>query len=245
VITRILLIGIWIYLLSTVCVFAEMSAGEILKAVDDILNIDNSEIEMDMHVFRNNKLRKTYRLNLKYRNWGYMKTETMFPPRDKGQQMLQAGGNLWLYFPKINKTMRVSERNSFSTSDFSNTDLLNGNLSDEYNPTLLGIEDYNGEPTYKLECIAKSEESTYAKIIYWIRKKDLAPLRRDYYTISEHLLKQLIILDKSEIRGTKPDTFIMSSVLEKDKKTVLRYLEYEEGKKFPDSLFTKSSLIKQ
>ncbi len=225
--------------------FAEMSADEILKKVDALLDIRNSELEIEMKVYRKKKLRKTYRMNAKYQDWEYMLAETTHPPRNKGEKMLTAGENMWLYLPKINKTMRISESNSFSNSDFSNMDILNPNLSDDYTPTLLGIENYKDEEAYKLELNAKTEEVPYAKILYWIRKKDLYPLRRDFYTFSGHLLKHLVMQTKTDVRKGMPDVFIMSSVLEKDKYTVLRYLKFEDGKTFPPETFRKDSLTKR
>ena len=123
--------------------------------------------------------------------------------------------------------------------------IMTTNLSDDYVPTFLGIEEYKGEEVYKLELNAKTEDIPYAKILYWIRKKDLYPLRRDYYTFSGHLLKRLVLQTKTDVRHGLPDAFIMTSVLEKDKYTVLRYLNVETGKTFPPEIFRKDSLIKR
>lgn len=223
----------------------ELSAEDILKTVDQALDLRDSELEMEMQVYRNKKLRKTYKMNVKYEKWEYMLSETLYPPRNKGEKMLKQGENAWLYLPKINKTMRVSESNSFSNSDFSNMDIMNPQLSEDYVPTLLGIEDNNGEGVYKLELTAKTEEMPYAKILYWIRKSDLYPLRRDYYTFSGHLLKRLLMQTKTDARGSLPDVFIMSSVLEKDKYSVMRYLNVEIDRKFPPEIFRKDTLAKR
>lgn len=223
---------------------SEYTAESLLKSVDDFMDLNNSELVMDMKIYRDNDLKKSYQLQMVYKDWDNMKTEITYPPRDKGQIMLQTGDNMWLYLPRINKAMRISERNSFSNSDFSNTDILNARLSDDYTPILLGEESLNDEETFKLELNAKSEDVTYAKIHYWIRKKDLFPVRRDYYTYSGYLLKRLFISSKTKIRGDKPDTFIMTSVLEKNKHTILQYLDYKPCTAFPPLTFSKNSLIK-
>ena len=197
----------------------DMSADEILKKADEALDISHSEVEIEMKVYRKKKLRKTYRMDLKYQDQDHMLAETLHPPRNKEEKSLHVDDNMWLYLPKINKVMRVSESNSFSNSDFSNMDIMTTNLSDDYVPTLLGIEEYKGEEVYKLELNAKTEDIPYAKILYWIRKKDLYPLRRDYYTFSGHLLKRLVLQTKTDVRHGLPDAFIMTSVLEKDKYT--------------------------
>ena len=198
-----------------------------------------------MQVYRDQELRTTYRMSLQYQDSDYLLAETLYPPRNKGEKSLHTKDNMWLYLPKINKVMRVSESNSFSNSDFSNMDIMKPQLSEHYTATLLGIEDYKGEAAYKLELQAKTEDVPYAKIDYWIRQKDLYPLQRDYYTFSGNLLKRLVMQTKTDIRQGLPDEFIMTSVLEKDKYTVLRYLKIETGKNFPPETFNKDSLAKR
>ena len=228
-------------------VYAEPGALHILDRADDKwdLNLRNSTTELELQVYRENELRKTYRMKLKYQDTYHVLAETTFPPRNEGEKMLQAGRrNFWLYLPDINRAMRISESNSLSNSDFSNTDLLSPRLSSEYTPTLLGTEKMGDVEAYKLELLAKDESTPYAKIIYWIRKADFFPLRRDYYTFSKMLLKRLDMKASSpEVSG--PDIFVMSSVLERDKKTVIRYLRQTPGSGFPPDTFRESALMKR
>lgn len=244
---RIITIGIVLFAFSGVPLAhggQTLTAESILSQVDDLLDLNNSILTMEMKIFRDNTLQKSYQLHMDYKDWDNMKTEITYPPRNKGQVMLQTGDNMWLYLPRINKTMRISERNSFSNSDFSNTDILNARLGDDYTPILIGEETLDEQETYKLELTAKSPDVTYAKIHYWIRKKDLFPVRRDYYTFSGHLLKRLILNTQTGIRGDKPDTFIMTSILEKNKQTILKYLDVKPCNEFPSLTFSKNSLMK-
>ncbi|MCP4406064.1 MAG: outer membrane lipoprotein-sorting protein [bacterium] len=226
-------------------VFAEIGADEILKNADDRLDISHSLVTMEMKVYRKKKLRRTYRFDVSYREWGYMLAETNYPPRNKGEKMLKADDNQWLYLPKINKIMRVSESNSFSNSDFSNEDIMKPTMGQDYTPALLGIEDYKGDEAYKLELTANSEEVPYAKVIYWVRTTDFVPLRKNFYTFSGHLLKRMAIQTKTDVRNGLPDLFIMTSVLEKEKHTVMRYVKIVGNQSFPAETFRKDSLMKR
>lgn len=230
----------------------ELAALQILDRADDHwdLNLKNSTVELELLVYRETELRKTYRMLLKYQDTDHVLAETTFPPRNEGEKMLQAGRrNFWTFLPNINRAIRISESNSLSNSDFSNTDLLSPRLSNEYTPQLLGTEKLRDDETYKLELTAKDESTPYAKIIYWVRKADYFPLRRDYYTFSQQLLKRLDLKSSSPpVKGMPegmPDTFVMSSVLERDKKTVIRYLKYAPGPAFPPETFRESSLMKR
>lgn len=249
-ITLFLLLAAWL-----VAVPASSYAGEkgptpleILERADDHwdLSLKNALVDFEFAVYRGGELRTTYKMRLKYRDNYHVLVETLYPPRNEGEKMLQAGRkNYWLFLPNINKAVKVSESNSLSNSDFSNTDLLSPRLSGEYTASLVGVEKVRDEEAYKLELLAKSEDTPYAKIIYWVRKSDYAPLRRDYFTFSQQLLKRLDMKSSSLIRSGVPDTFVMSSVLEKDKKTVLRYLKYTPNVTYREDTFSSESLMKR
>lgn len=241
------LIGLFIccVLLASPVSAQEMSAAEILQNVDDALDLSGSIVEIEMQVYRANQRQKTYRMNLKYQDQDHMLAETLYPPRNAGEKSLHVGDSQWLYLPKMNKVLRVSESNSFSNSDFSNMDIVQFRLSLDYRPTLLGIEPVNGVEAYKLELAAKTEDVPYAKILYWIRVSDLYPLQREYYTFSGNLLKRLKLETKTDLRGGLPDVFIMTSVLEQDKYTVLQMTTYTPGQTFPPETFRKDTLAKR
>jgi outer membrane lipoprotein-sorting protein len=226
---------------------AEPTALEILDRADDKIDIKQSQVELEMLVYRNNELRKTYRMLLKYEDADHTLAETTFPPRNQGEKMLQAGRrSYWLFLPNINKAVRISESNSFSNGDFSNADILSPRLSFEYEPKLVGTESINNEDAYKLELMAKDDGTAYAKIIYWVRKSDFFPLRREYYTFSQQLLKRLDLRQTSGVmpKGV-PDALMMTSVLERDKKTVIRYIKYSPNTAFPAGTFDENTLMRR
>lgn len=226
---------------------AEMSPAEILEKADDKIDIRSSQVDLEMQVYRENELRKTYKMVLKYQDADHTLAETIYPPRNQGEKMLQAGRrSYWVFFPNINKAVRISESNSFSNGDFSNADILSPRLSSEYTPKLLGTEVLNNEETYKLELLAKDDSTSYSKIVYWVRKSDMFPVRREYYTFSGQLLKRLDLRASSSVMPKgMPDTLMMSSVLERDKKTVIRYVKYEPNSMFAQGTFDENSLMRR
>ncbi len=214
----------------------------ILSKADDRIDTTGALAKFDMRVYRKGKLRKTYKMVIKNRGTEKGLITFIHPPRNRGQKILKVKDNIWIYRPKINKVLRVSGRSSAVGSDFSNTDLLSLRLDRDYNAKLLDIVDYKGEKAYKLELLAKSEEVTYAKIIYWIRVKDYLPLKRDHYTLSGHKLKTLVLETTSNILEGLPDRYTMTNVMEKNKKTVLKYTYLKTNLTFPDKIFRKNSL---
>lgn len=231
---------------------AEPSALQILDWADDKwdLNLRNADTELELLVYREKELRKTYRMTVKYQDTDHVLVETFYPPRNEGEKMLQAGRrNYWIFLPNINRAVRISESNSLSNSDFSNADLLSPRLSNEYVPRLLGTEKLGNEEAYKLELSARDESTPYARIVYWVRKADYFPLRRDYYTFSQQLLKRLDLRASTPPRAGlpagMPETLVMRSVLEKDKETVLRYTKHRPGVVYAPGTFRESALMKR
>jgi outer membrane lipoprotein-sorting protein len=71
------------------------------------------------------------------------------PPREKGIATLMVGDNLWNYFPKINRTIRIPPsmtQSSWMGTDFTNDDLVKETSFDEdYSYELVGrLQDPNG-----------------------------------------------------------------------------------------------------
>lgn len=236
------IVSLLLFVFTASTALAGLTGSEIIKRVDDLTDLTRSISKLEMKVYRRNKLRKTYRMTMKNAGVDKVLVEFNYPPRNKGQKYLQVGDNLWIYRPKINKVMRISGKASFSGSDFSNTDVFSVRLDRDYNAKIIGEEGYKGQKAYKLELLAKSEEVTYAKIIYWVRKKDLIPLKRDFYTLSGHLLKTLVMETKTGTMGGLPDHMIMTNVMEKNKKSVMIFKSYRGNQTFPKKIFRKSSL---
>lgn len=224
--------------------FAKLTGNEIVEKSDDLMDRTHSISKVEMKVYRKNKLRKKYRMTMKNAGSEKMLIEFTYPPRNKGEKVLQVGDNIWIYRPKINKIIRISGKSSFSGSDFSNTDILSVRLSKDYNAKIIGEEDFQGKKAYKLELLAKSDDVTYAKIIYWVRKSDLVPLKRDFYTLSGHRIKTLLLetRDGGMNGNGLPNYMIMSNVMEKNKKSIMIFKSFQGNQKFSDKVFRKSSL---
>ncbi len=219
--------------------------NKILSLSDDKMSISGILLKFDMKVYRKNKLRKTYKMTLKTKGNDKSLLEFTYPPRNRGEKMLRVKDSIWLYRPEINKIIQISGRSDAVGSDFSNNDILFVRLDTDYNAELLRTEDYNGEEAFVLELKAKSEEITYAKIIYWIRAKDYLPLKRDFYTISGFKLKTLILEVTSNIFEGNPSLLTMTNVMEKNKKSTIQFMYLKTGVIFPDEIFQKNSLIRK
>jgi outer membrane lipoprotein-sorting protein len=223
----------------------DLTGREIVAIVDDALDKTGGLSETEMRVYRDGKLRKTYRMVMKSCSPDRILAEFLYPPRNKGQKFLKVNDSLWLYYPNTGKTLRISAKASFSGSDFSNADILSVRLDKDYEVQRTDMEYWDGEAVYKLDLRAKSEGATYSRILYWVREKDRMPLEREFYSLSGLLLKTLVMTKETDLFEKMPDTYIMINVLEKNKKSVLQYLSYRESQALPPDTLRQNSLSKR
>jgi len=169
------------------------NARTLVADADAILNpsgIVRSRIRLE--VDRQNEPTVIYSLEVLRQGSDLMRVNFLSPARMRGQALLRRGESQWLYFPSMQRTLKVPRRQSLAGSDFSYGDILNINLVSEYEADYLGSEkDGQGRQICHLRLKAKNLEATYDEIQYWVRCRDATPLRREYFTKSGQKLKIL------------------------------------------------------
>lgn len=114
--------------------------------------------------------------------------ETTFPPRAAGGRLLQVGRNMWYGRPDLHKPVSISSRQKMM-GPAANGDIASTNYLQDYDATLLRVEDLDGEPAYVLALVGKSKWVTYDRIEYWVSVQRLVPLKAAFYTVSGKLFK--------------------------------------------------------
>jgi outer membrane lipoprotein-sorting protein len=122
---------------------------------------------------------------LKIRAWtrGMKKTfmRVLAPKKDEGVATLRVGSEMWNYFPKINKVVKVPPSmmmGSWMGSDFTNDDLVREvSLVEEYDVTMK-----TEETAYVLTLVPKENTPTvWGRIDVTIDKKTTLPMEQVYY----------------------------------------------------------------
>ena len=90
---------------------------------------------------------------------------------------------------------------SWMGSDFTNDDLVRqSSIIDDYSHTLLGQEEYQGFPCYKIQLIPKPEAGVvWGKLILWVTVKEYMDLKEEYYDEEGVLVRTMV--------GSKPKNF--------------------------------------
>ena len=150
----------------------------------------------------------------------------------------------WLYLPavrRVRKLVPVSAYESFLGTDFTFADLGFVNLRDR-KFSLLGEETFAGVPAYKVQEIMAGPVFYYSRIVTWVAKDSMLPLRRDYYDAANQLWKTELYQDVAVIDGTPTVLRIRMEDKISDTSTELRVSKVRYDAAIPDELFDPQKL---
>jgi len=150
----------------------------------------------------------------------------------------------WLYLPavrRVRKLVPVSAYESFLGTDFTFADLGFVNLRGR-KFSLLGEETVAGAPAYKVQEIVAGPVFYYSRIVTWVAKDSMLPLRRDYYDAANQLWKTELYQDTAIIDGTPTVLLIRLQDKMLDTSTELRVSQVRYDATIPDELFDPEKL---
>ena len=230
---------------------ASPNADEILSAVDSRLFLDSYTSTVTMETTKPGAAPTSMTFAGQSRKDKGTYLEILAPARTKGIRFLQLEGSLWMYNPKAGSAnaLRLSSRDSFQGSTFSNADVGKSQFSDDYVPKLEPEALIEHPELGKVEClvidaVARTGEAAYGRIVIYVRKSDLMPLMMKYYAKSGLLFKQMTL---SKIRDfgsiTRPSVMRMESLDKVGTFTTLT-MEAIDRKEVPLSVFNKNYLTR-
>ncbi len=234
---RISLMFLFFSVALTVSLFAEDSPDGLIKKSDAVLYGQSFTADLEISVYKNGQLDQTTRMQAFLKGNHKMILIYFYPTRDKDRALLKDGDDLWLYMPSNRKFLKIGSRQRMGESDFNYGDILNVNLSEDYDAKIISETNIQDQPSYELELLAKTPEVTYAKIICFIRKADLAPVKREFYTKTDKLMKEMVFAD---YQGVRPMKFIMSGTLNKTEYSTMVFSNLKLNVALEDEMFTKS-----
>jgi outer membrane lipoprotein-sorting protein len=225
------------------------SAAEILQRVDEQMTFDTRSMMAKMIIVTPEETREK---EMKIFARGEEDSFIAFlkPARDKGTKILKLQQQLWTYFPRGEKTVKISGhmlRQSMMGSDLSYEDLTeNKKLLELYNVTLIGSEKVDGEDSYVLELTEKKKGTSYPKIKQWVSKRHLVPVREERYANTGRLLKVMRMTDIRQHEGRYyPTRIIVEDKLKKGTRTELVLDQLKFGAQVPQEAFEIRNLDRE
>ncbi|MEW6517632.1 MAG: outer membrane lipoprotein-sorting protein [candidate division FCPU426 bacterium] len=241
---------------SLLLAIASSGAGEsspdvktIVSAMDRLYRAQDSYAEMEMTVTTPN-----YQRTLLMQAWSQGMDKTFIrilsPAKDRGVATLRNKQEMWNYFPKIDKVMKVPPSmmmGSWMGSDFTNDDLVKETtLLDDYTAALLPSP--AGDPDhYYVELRPKAQTaSVWGKIIAVVDQRSLLPVRDEYY---DEKGRQMRVIAFKQVRtfGDRriPAIMELTSASKPGNKTVIEYKQATFDQGVPESVFSLRNLQKK
>ena len=163
------------------------------------------------------------------------------PASDRGQAMLMRGRDLWVFLPNVSQPVRLSLSQRL-TGQVANGDLARANFSGDYRPRLLRTEKIDGADTHVLELSAIDRGVTYARVLYWVRQSNFHPVKAEFYSVSDRLLKTARYENFKGLGGrVRPTRLVLQDALKKGEESTLDYSDLKL-RDLPDRTFTKENL---
>lgn len=164
---------------------------------------------------------------------------TAFPAVERGKSLLMLGRNLWIIIPGTSQPIRVSFQQRLM-GEVANGDLSRANFSGDYKAEFLEITD----AYYRLQLMAKSDDVTYHKILFWVEKKKYTPMKAEFYSISGRHLKTVTYEGYSRLGGRlRPTRHVIESATVRGQKSIIDFSDMKVGP-VDEKYFNKTYLRK-
>lgn len=165
------------------------------------------------------------------------------PAAERGQIILMKGRDLWVFMPEVSQPVRISLAQRL-TGQVANGDLARANFSGDYNPSIVRSETIGNEKYHVLELVAVDRGVTYQRVVYWVNEKSGWPLKAEFYSLSNRLMKKCSYEGYQTLGGrVRPTRLVMEDALKAGEKSVLDYSDMKL-RDLPDKVFTKEYLKK-
>jgi outer membrane lipoprotein-sorting protein len=165
------------------------------------------------------------------------------PARDAGQAFLRVDDNLWIYNPRLKRTLRIppsGRSDSFLGSDISYSDLSGRDAERDYTPRIVSDD----STAIVLDLIPKPGAPTpYGKVTFRVQAGTYAPLEWTFYDQRGQAVKRIVFSVHAKIGARVfPTRTVVEDLIRPGYRTSAVYTEMRLGVPVPDACFTLRAL---
>ena len=236
----------------------QRSAVDLLDQADQALFPESFVATLRMTTERPGRRTTEMLMDSSHREGSGTLMEVQEPSRSRGMRFLQKDDDLWMYNPRSGsrRAIRLSPRDSFQGSVFSNNDVADPDYSDDYRAEHAGTEEIRHDQlgavlTVKITATASHDQAAYGRIDMWLwpgtggETGAAIPLRMDYYSRSGLLFKRMTLSDIGPLAGAeRPALMRMESLEEAGAVTTVRIEDLEGRSNLPQRMFNQQELTR-
>jgi outer membrane lipoprotein-sorting protein len=222
---------------------AQLTAREVLDRVDANMTVTTARLTARMSItYREGDVR-----DLTFESWS-LGTDQAFmeftaPARDAGSRFLRRGNAMWIFLPRVGKSVRIQGhmlRQGLMGSDFSYGDASeNPSMAEDYDATIERRDTLEGRQAYVLYLTARRADLSYPGRRVWVDMERLVPLKEEWFARSGKLLKTAEFGDVRRV-GDRwyPFRIELDNALQADTRTTLQVLDIRFNVAIADEIFS-------
>lgn len=233
---------------------AEVAADELLQRLERTIFPESFVASMRMTTERPGRRMTEMVLDNYHLEGAGTFMEVTAPSRSRGMRFLQKESELWMYNPRSGsrRAIRLSPRDSFQGSVFSNNDVSDPDYSDDYRAAHAGTARI-AHPTFGtvesvvIEAVATHDEAPYGRIVISLSSVDgrAVPLQFDYYSRSGLQFKRMTLDRYENFAGAfRPRIMRMESLEEEGAVTTVTIETLEVREDIPSRYFNQQELTR-
>jgi outer membrane lipoprotein-sorting protein len=239
---RLLIINI-LTLLFISTTYAKKSAMDWISAVDENMVLRSAQYTATMTVHLSNGTERLFRMKGKVVGDKYALMEYIEPKRDKGTKYLKREESLWIYFPRVDRTMQIQGhmlREGVQGGDMSFEDMSESRAWEDIYDAEIIFED---DKEVQIRLASKDMSVSYPYREISVNKSNGLPMRILNKDASDEPIKEILIVDYITIANRSfPHIYEIHSKLVEGKWTKFEFEEIEFNVDFDEDTFTKRSL---
>ena len=219
------------------------SAASLLRGMDELMSAPKDKEAIVKMVLKDGSGKEKVREAIMKQKGQYHKIyRYTYPEKQVGTATLSLPDDIiWLYMPAFNKAIKVtllSKSQAFTGTDFSYEDMSGSSFSERFTPKILPSTD---DDIYQLELMPKSMRSRYSKIIVFLDKTHLYPIKMEYFDDDKVYFKFATYEYKKQGNYWYAERVVMNNI-KKDHSTEILITEIKFDQGLDDSEFTVENL---
>jgi outer membrane lipoprotein-sorting protein len=205
---------------------ASPTAEEILSAMDAAMNFPEGTMILSFQDVKSGGAGRKLEARVLYALDAGTLVEFLSPEREKGKRVLMIGDSMWMGSPGVSRPVRLSGKDSFMGTSFTNDDMMNFTKADDYQGRLLS----SGADGWILELLAKRKSLPYPRLIVEVDRAYL-PVRMVMFTLSGQEAKRVEFGDVRAFEGKlRPATMTVSDAMTAGNRTIVSFQSIRAGK---------------
>ncbi len=201
------------------------TAAEIVSRMDDAMNFPEGTMVLSFEDMKANGSGRKLEARVLYALDAGTLVEFVTPEREKGKRVLMIGDSMWMGSPSVSRPVRLSGKDSFMGTSFTNDDMMNFTKSDDYGARILS----SSADGWTLELTARKKTLPYARMVVDVDRAYL-PVRMVMYALSEQEAKRIELSDVRSFEGKmRPSVMTITDVMTVGNKTIVGFKSIKSG----------------